>query len=319
VPTPVIFVTIIRQVDKDRWTNVKLSQPKPGQFFNRRSCSWYWNSKRKDTTLLQGLVTFAKEDYETAEKHWNLLAELDKEFYAQQKVSGWENATTLARLTWNLHNTKGSLYATPEEMASFKKPKRRLAILVADLYYESEQHQKTLLIYQRLEENREFGTLSKNELAYMMFGIFNCYCWNHDKDEIQYIESRASFSRANSLDLYVAIKDHTSTINQIKYKFLKISNNSFESTEVHIQANIYDLYDFDYSALAIMGYDLARTAATLQIGAVRGVDQVGKIFQVECIIDKIESPLKWQEVISNEYGTPVTVTRKSPYYTQKTY
>jgi hypothetical protein len=42
-----------------------------------------------------------------------------------KKMSGWENATTLARLTWNLRNQKGSLYATPEEMASFKDPKGR--------------------------------------------------------------------------------------------------------------------------------------------------------------------------------------------------
>jgi hypothetical protein len=175
---------------KDRWTNTKLSQPKPGQFFNRRSCSWYWNSKRKDVTILQGLVAFAKEDYETAEKHWNLLAELDKEFYAQQKASGWENATTLARLTWNLRNQKGSLYATPEEMASFKAPKRRMAILLADLYYESEQHQKALLIYQRLE-NRELGTLSKNELAYVIRGTFACLCWNTTIDEITYLLPRA--------------------------------------------------------------------------------------------------------------------------------
>jgi tetratricopeptide (TPR) repeat protein len=174
---------------KDRWTNVKLSQPKPGDFFNRRSCSWYWNSKRKDATLLQGLIAFAKEDYETAEKHWNLLAELDKEFYAQQKASGWENATTLARLTWNLRNQKGSLYATPEEMASFKDPKRRMAILIADLYYESEKHQKALSIYQRLE-NRELGTLSKNELAYVIFGIFNCLCWDNKIDEIIYLEQK---------------------------------------------------------------------------------------------------------------------------------
>jgi hypothetical protein len=177
---------------KDRWTNIKLSQPKPGQFCNRRSCSWYWNSKRKDITLLQGLVAFAKEDYETAEKHWNLLSELDKEFYAQQKASGWENATTLARLTWNLRNQKGSLYATPEEMASFKDPKRRMAILIADLFYESEQHQKALLIYQRLE-NRELGTLSKNELAYVILGIFNCFCWDKNIDEITYIEPKIKF------------------------------------------------------------------------------------------------------------------------------
>jgi tetratricopeptide (TPR) repeat protein len=207
----VIFITIVQQVDKDRWTNIKLSQPKPGQFFNRRSCSWYWNSKRKDVTLLQGLIAFAKEDYETAEKHWNLLAELDKEFYAQQKASGWENATTLARLTWNLRNQKGSLYATPEEMASFKDPKRRMAILIADLFYESEQHQKALSIYQRLEENREFGTLSKNELAYVVLCIFACHGWNFKKNEIDYMvtnakyvvgtpsEERAMFGLANRL------------------------------------------------------------------------------------------------------------------------
>jgi hypothetical protein len=171
---------------KDRWTNIKLSQPKSGQFFNRRSCSWYWNLKRKNATLLQGFVAFAKEDSETAEKHWNLLAELDKEFYAQQKVSGWENATTLARLTWNLRNQKGSLYATPEEMANFKDTKRRMAILIADLYYESEQHQKALSIYQRLE-NRELGTLSKNEKAYVIYGIFACLCWVPKINENQYL------------------------------------------------------------------------------------------------------------------------------------
>ncbi|MDR2440204.1 MAG: hypothetical protein LBE12_12670 [Planctomycetaceae bacterium] len=189
-PTLVISGAFVQERYKDRWTNIKLSQPKPGQFFNRRSCSWYWNSKRKDVTLLQGLIAFAKEDYETAEKHWNLLAELDKEFYAQQKESGWENVTTLARLTWNLRNQKGSLYATPEEMASFKDPKRRMAILIADLYYESEQHQKALSIYQRLE-NRELGTPSKNELAYVMFATFACLCWMPSIDEITYIESRA--------------------------------------------------------------------------------------------------------------------------------
>ncbi|MDR2438353.1 MAG: hypothetical protein LBE12_03135, partial [Planctomycetaceae bacterium] len=120
-----------------------------------------------------------------------MLAELDKEFYAQQKVSGWENATTLARLTWNLRNQKGSLYTTPEEMASFKDTKRRMAVLVADLFYESEQHQKALSIYQRLEENREFGTLSKNELAYVMFAIFACLCWDKNMNEIKYIEPKA--------------------------------------------------------------------------------------------------------------------------------
>jgi hypothetical protein len=229
----VISGAFVQQVDKDRWNNVKLSQPKPGQFFNRRNCSWYWNSKRKDATLLQGLIAFAKEDYETAEKYWNLLAELDKEFYAQQKASGWENATTLARLTWNLRNQKGSLYATPEEMASFKNPKRRLAILVADLYYGSEQHQKALSIYQRLEENRELGTLSKNELAYIMFGIFSCLAWYPNIDEITYLspriklilgtpsESRTILGYSNRLTQKNNIEAYLRSLKVLEYYILK--------------------------------------------------------------------------------------------------
>ncbi|MDR0609030.1 MAG: hypothetical protein LBG58_02880 [Planctomycetaceae bacterium] len=174
---------------KDRWTNIKLSQPKSGQFFNRRSCSWYWNSKRKDVTLLQGLVAFAKEDYETAEKHWNLLAELDKEFYAQQKASGWENATTLARLLWSVKNKQGSLYARPEEMVSFTIPKRRLAIWLADFYYMSERPQDALSIYRRLE-SAELGRMTKNETAYVTCGVFACMCWDKKLDEIKYIEPK---------------------------------------------------------------------------------------------------------------------------------
>jgi hypothetical protein len=223
----------------DRWNNVKMSQPKPGDFFNRRTCAWYWNSKRKDVILLQGLVAFAKEDYETAEKHWNLLAELDKEFYAQQKAAGWEDATTLARLIWNLRNQKGSLYATPEEMASFKDTKRRLAILIADLFYESEKHKEALSIYQRLE-NRELGTLSKNEKAYVMLGIFNCFCWDKNVDEIAYIEPksklfigtpsecRAVFGYANRITQRGNLESYFRSIRSLEYCISKF----FDSDDI---------------------------------------------------------------------------------------
>jgi tetratricopeptide (TPR) repeat protein len=167
---------------KDRWTNIKLSQPKAGQFFNRRSCSWYWNSKRKDVTLLQGLVAFAKEDYETAEKHWNLLAELDKEFYSQQKVSGSENATTLARLTWNLKNQPGSLYATPLEMTAFIDIKQRTAVLLADLCMEMQDY--------RLAEKRFRGLLldigiknNRNQSAYCTFALATALVMQHKSKE----------------------------------------------------------------------------------------------------------------------------------------
>ncbi|MDR0605116.1 MAG: hypothetical protein LBG80_12510, partial [Bacteroidales bacterium] len=139
---------------------------------------------------------------------------------AQQKESGWENATTLARLTWNLRNQKGSLYATPEEMASFKDTKRRIAILIADLFYESEQHQKALLIYQRLE-NRELGTLSKNEMAYVMLAVFSCFCWNKDINEIKYIESRSKLFKGTPSEsrAIIGYANRISVENDQKYIF----------------------------------------------------------------------------------------------------
>jgi hypothetical protein len=167
---------------KDRWNNVKMSKPKAGDFFNRRTCSWYWNTKRKDVTLLQGLIAFAKEDYETAEKHWNLLAELDKEFYARQKAAGWENATTLARLIWNLRNKKGSLYATPEEMAAFNDPKQRLTLLIADLNMEMQDYLSAEKSFRVLLNDRDIRN-NRNKSAYCTFALATALMMQHKSKE----------------------------------------------------------------------------------------------------------------------------------------
>jgi tetratricopeptide (TPR) repeat protein len=173
----------------DRWNNVKMSQPKSGDFFNRRTCVWYWNSKRKDVTLLQGLIMFAKEDYETAEKHWDKIADIDKDFYAEQEKSGWGNATTHYRLTQRIKYQPGALFATPDEMEVFKDPKRRLAVLLADLYYLAEEPKKAYRMY-RLLESGNLGTLSYNEKAYICFAIFSCMCWDKEVNEIAYLEPK---------------------------------------------------------------------------------------------------------------------------------
>ncbi|MDR2756085.1 MAG: hypothetical protein LBC20_10285, partial [Planctomycetaceae bacterium] len=174
---------------KDRWTNIKLSQPKPGQFFNRRSCSWYMNSKQKDLALVQGLIAFANINNEQAKVFWDKIAILDKDFYAEQEKAGWKNATTHYRLTQRIKHQPGALFATPDEMASFKDPKRRLAILLADLYYLAEEPAKALVMY-RLIESGSLGALSYNEKAYICFAIFSCLCWDKDIDEIAYLEPK---------------------------------------------------------------------------------------------------------------------------------
>jgi hypothetical protein len=174
---------------KDRWTNIKLSQPKPGDFFNRRSCVWYLQSKQKELALLQGVIGFAKNDLEKAKIYWDKIAVIDKDFYAEQEKSGWGNATTHYRLTQRIKHQPCALFATPDEMASFKDPKRRLAVLLADLYYLAEEPARALVMY-RLIESGNWGTLSYNEKSYICFAIFSCLCWDKSIDEIAYLEPK---------------------------------------------------------------------------------------------------------------------------------
>jgi hypothetical protein len=56
-----------------------------------------------------------------------------------------------------------------------------------------------------------------------------------------------------------------------------------ETQSVVLQATISDLYDFNYGS---GGTGNAARGATVQVGAVRGTDIAGRIFQVEINIDK---------------------------------
>ena len=174
---------------KDRWENVRLSQPKPGDLFNRRTCEWYFQSKQKELVLMRGLIAFAKNDLEPARECWGQLTILDKDFYEAQAQNGWGNATTHYRLMQRIKHQPGALFATTEEMNSFKGTKRRLAVLIADLYYLAEEPRKAYMLYQLLESGT-FGTLSYNEKAYICFAKFSCMGWEPHANEIAYIESK---------------------------------------------------------------------------------------------------------------------------------
>jgi hypothetical protein len=173
----------------DEWTNTKMSRPKAGNLFNRRECSWYISSKQKDAVLWLGLVCFVKEDYNDARMWWEKLAEIDKEFYGKMAAKGMEKATTYSRLMWNLENQQGCLYATPAEMKAFKNKRRRLAVLIADLLYESERPSDAMKIY-RILENNVLGQLTRDERGYVTFAIFVCMGWNKSLDEVAYLTSR---------------------------------------------------------------------------------------------------------------------------------
>ena len=212
----------------DRWKNVRMSRPRPADLFNRRTCDWYLNAKRKELALARGLIAFAQNDQSAAKKHWDKLAVLDKEFYAEQAQAGWANATTYYRLMQRLQHQGESLYARPEEMAAFVHPQRRLLVLVADLFYLSEEPQKAYSLYKMLESGR-LGKLSYNEKAYVAYAIFSCACWNKNIDEVAYIEpmlkhfigtpseSRALLGYANRLNTALGMEVKEKKIGVYEY------------------------------------------------------------------------------------------------------
>ncbi|MDR0608616.1 MAG: hypothetical protein LBG58_00725, partial [Planctomycetaceae bacterium] len=155
---------------KDEWTNIRLSQPKPGDFFNRRSCNWYMNSKQKEIVLLLGLIHFANNDIENTKRQWNKLTLLDQEFYQEQKQRGKENLTTYARLIWDLENQKTSFYATSDEMKLFDQPKLRLAVLLADLDMENENYKAAEKKYRGILDMQEVK-VRKDRSSYIAYAL----------------------------------------------------------------------------------------------------------------------------------------------------
>jgi tetratricopeptide (TPR) repeat protein len=157
---------------RDEWTNIRLSQPKPGDFFNRRTCNWYMNSKQKDIVLLLGLIPFANNNIEKAMHFWDKLIILDQKFYEEQKQTGKEKTTTSVRLIWDLENHKTSLYATPEEMAVFDQPHLKLAVLLADIDMENENYKAAEKKYRRILDMQEVK-VRKDRSAYVAYALAN--------------------------------------------------------------------------------------------------------------------------------------------------
>jgi tetratricopeptide (TPR) repeat protein len=156
---------------KDRWNNVKLSQPQSGQFFNRRNCSWYWNSKRKDVMIYLGLVAYAKNDFEKAKKVWLELYNIDP-FFKNADMTG--TGSIPQRLIWNIDKNKGALYATYNEMAIFTDTRVRLAVLIADICLETINLREAERRFQWILENRLFS-LNRNQKAYCLFALSVAY------------------------------------------------------------------------------------------------------------------------------------------------
>jgi tetratricopeptide (TPR) repeat protein len=155
----------------DRWNNVKMSKPKPGDFFNRRTCLWYWNSKRKEVIIYLGLIAYAKNDFEKAKEVWLELYNLDS-FFKNAEMS--DAGSSPQRLLWNIEKNRGSLFATSNEMAVFVDPRLRLAVLLADICLETINFQEAERRFQWILENKLLS-LNRDQKAYCLFALSVAY------------------------------------------------------------------------------------------------------------------------------------------------
>jgi tetratricopeptide (TPR) repeat protein len=164
-----------REREVDRWANVSTMNPSVENIFNRQTCTWYWSFMRKKVALKQGLVEFIDGRYKEAEESWKMLREIDPFFVAEEK-KGW--GSVVDRLMWNIKFNDGCLYATPAEMKSFTVSRMRVAVFLADLAYENEEHAKAENLYKQILSGK-YGKLNNNQEAYLTYALANCcaYQW----------------------------------------------------------------------------------------------------------------------------------------------
>ena len=116
----------------------------PGQLFNRRECGWYLDFLMTDALSKKSFCQFLAGDKEEAVATAEKIKEYDKAEYEQEQ-KGQPNY--LRRLPKDYR--RGYLFTKPEYLKDFKG-KRRLRLLLADLYCEMDRDSEGCAIVARM-------------------------------------------------------------------------------------------------------------------------------------------------------------------------
>jgi tetratricopeptide (TPR) repeat protein len=154
----------------DGWGNTLCQGPKVGDLFNPLTCDWYLIWLERNTRVYYGLCYFSVGDNVAAKKQWEQLLKIDDALAVDEGIG---RGSLYNHLIWDAENNGGALYATPEEMATFTYPTLRMAVLLADLEYEAEQHPKALKRYEAILVSKQW-TLSESQRAYILYALANC-------------------------------------------------------------------------------------------------------------------------------------------------
>jgi len=137
---------------------------------NRRTCSWYLDDLREQCWTYRGFLFLVEGRQKEALASFDKIREFAHEPAQADGVAGFNNHD---RMMWGAEH--GYLCAYPSELALYQG-KQRLAVLLGDLYYCTENFELGEEMFRRLLAN-EFGMLRGAAADYPRLGLAHCVYW----------------------------------------------------------------------------------------------------------------------------------------------
>ena len=174
VPDAARAVTTPPQEEKhvDFWGNVKKSEIKPGMLVNSKTCPWYLDDLKEQMAMYLGFLAFVEGKKDQALAHYKKILECDP---ATRRMETEGDANDYTRLRFGAEH--GYLVAFPEELAVYKDPRQKLAVLLTDFHYVCQRFDQAARIAQRMLKG-EFGMLTGPAREYPQLAYANCAYWS---------------------------------------------------------------------------------------------------------------------------------------------
>ena len=160
----------------DFWGNVKKSAVQPGQLVNRKTCPWYLDDLKEQMAMYLGFLAFVEGKKDEALAWYKRILECDP---ATRRMDTSGTANDYSRLKWGAEH--GYLYARPSDLRLYdKNPRQKLAVLLFDFYFVTEQTAKAESVARRLLKG-EFGLLNGHQREYPQFAYGVILNWKRDR------------------------------------------------------------------------------------------------------------------------------------------
>ena len=158
----------------DFWGNVKKSEVKPGMLINPDTCPWYLDDLKEQMAMYMGFLYFVEGDKEGALAWYAKILECDP---ATRRLETSGEASDYDRLLGGL--SQGYFMADPDDLALYKSPKQRLAVLLSDFFYVTQRWHEAEKVAHRLVKG-EMGALTKQGWEHAQYTYATCLFQSRD-------------------------------------------------------------------------------------------------------------------------------------------